>query len=139
VHEFNVIYLCILVGLVGLILGGGIILSGYHFFLKRETDCSSCARHEKCCCDPSYSRLHFRKMDGRYSEYLQRRNEYLTAYGQIILAIFIVIVLAILLLAEVISAEAGLPVLSGVSGFAIAKTASSGRVISDSPDNNRER
>ena len=78
-------------------------------------------------------------MDGRYSEYLQRRNEYLTAYGQIILAIFIVIVLAILLLAEVISAEAGLPVLSGVSGFAIAKTASSGRVISDSPDNNRER
>ena len=56
-----------------------------------------------------------------YAEYLQRRNEFLTAYGQVLLAVLIVIVLTILLLTKTISAEAGLPILSGISGFAIAK------------------
>ena len=62
-----------------------------------------------------------------YNEYLQRRNEFWTLYGQIIIAVLIVIVLTILLLTRSITAEAGLPILSGVSGFAIAKRVSTGR------------
>jgi len=64
-----------------------------------------------------------------YAEYLQRRNEFWTAYGQVLLAVLIVTVLAILLLTKAISAEAGLPILSGISGFAIAKGVSSARMI----------
>lgn len=56
------------------------------------------------------------------SNYRERRNEYWTTYGQIVLSIFIVAVLTVLLLTKTISAEAGLPILSGISGFAIAKT-----------------
>ncbi len=58
-----------------------------------------------------------------YAEYLQKRNDFWTSYGQIILALFIVIVLAILMLTKTISGEAGLPLLSAISGFAIAKGA----------------
>ncbi len=56
-----------------------------------------------------------------YTEYLQRRNEFWIAYGQVLLAILIVIVLVVLLMTKTISEEAGLPILSGISGFAIAK------------------
>ena len=56
-----------------------------------------------------------------YSEYLHRRNEFWTAYGQVLLAVLIVVVLTVLLITPTITAEAGLPILSGISGFAIAK------------------
>jgi hypothetical protein len=56
------------------------------------------------------------------SNYREQRNEFWTTYGQIILSIFIVAVLTVLLLTRTISAESGLPILSGISGFAIAKT-----------------
>ncbi len=56
-----------------------------------------------------------------YAEYLQRRNEFWTAYGQVLLAVLIVVVLTVLLITQTITAEAGLPILSGISGFAIAK------------------
>ncbi|MFH0958593.1 MAG: hypothetical protein V1897_07800 [Pseudomonadota bacterium] len=62
-----------------------------------------------------------------YTEYLQRRNEFWTTYGQVLIAVLIVIVISVLLMTKTISAEAGLPILSGVSGFAIAKGVSSGR------------
>jgi len=65
-----------------------------------------------------------------YSEYLQRRNEFWNTYGQVLIAVLIVTVLAILLLAKAISPEAGLPILSGVSGFAIAKGVSGAKTIS---------
>ena len=64
-------------------------------------------------------------LNDAYSDYLQKRNEFWSTYGQVIAAIFIVIILAILMLTKVISAEAGLPILSAVSGFAIAKGAGS--------------
>lgn len=54
-------------------------------------------------------------------DHRERRNEFWSLYGQIVLAIFIVVILAILLITKTISAEAGLPILSAVSGFAIAK------------------
>jgi hypothetical protein len=74
----------------------------------------------------------FRHLMDVYSEQVQRRNEFWTSYGQIIVAALIIIVLTILLLTCSISAEAGLPVLSGISGFAIAKSISVSR--SSSPN-----
>lgn len=60
-----------------------------------------------------------------YQTYLEKRNDFWEHYGQVALAVLIVIVLAVLLLTKAISAEAGLPILSAVAGFAIAKTNSS--------------
>ncbi len=62
-----------------------------------------------------------------YTEQLQRRNEFWTSYGQTIVAVLMIVVLTILLLTRTISAEAGLPILSGISGFAIAKSVSASR------------
>jgi hypothetical protein len=52
------------------------------------------------------------------------------------LSIFIVTILAILLITKTIEADAGLPILSGISGFAIAKSVSTGktRVVPGSPE-----
>jgi hypothetical protein len=60
-----------------------------------------------------------------HQTYLEKRNDFWENYGQVALAVLIVVVLAVLLLLKVISAEAGLPILSAVAGFAIAKTSSS--------------
>ena len=59
-----------------------------------------------------------------YRGYLRERNDFWEKYGQVIVAIVIIVVLAVLLLTKTISPEAGLPILSAVGGFAIAKTAS---------------
>ncbi len=56
-----------------------------------------------------------------FTDYREKRNEFLSAYGQIILAIFVVMIIAILLITKTISTEAGLPILSAIAGFAIAK------------------
>lgn len=68
------------------------------------------------------------------SESLQRRNEFWMTYGQIIVSVLIIVILTVLLLAKAISAEAGLPLLSAVSGFAIAKGVNSNRSSSPGPD-----
>ena len=68
-----------------------------------------------------------RLMADSYAEFLQRRNELLTTYGQLLLAALVIVVLTILLLTKTISAEAGLPILSGVTGFAIGKGVNAGR------------
>lgn len=62
-------------------------------------------------------------------EYLSRRNEFWTLYGQFIISVFVVLCITILLLTKTISAEAGLPILSGVGGFAIGKGITMGRRI----------
>ena len=69
-----------------------------------------------------------------YNEFLQRRNEFWTSFGQVVIAIIIIVVLTILLLTKTISAEAGLPILSGISGFAIAKGVAAGKSISFGPE-----
>lgn len=61
------------------------------------------------------------------ADHLQRRNEYWTTYVQTVAAVFIVIVIAVLLLAKVIEPDAGLPILSAISGFVIAKAVTGGR------------
>lgn len=63
-------------------------------------------------------------------EYLIRRNEFWTLSGQFILSVFVIVCITILLLAKVITAEAGLPILSGVGGFAIGKGIQAGRSTS---------
>jgi len=68
-----------------------------------------------------------RQFADTYSDFLQRRNEFWTTYGQTLIAILIIVVLSILLLTKTISAEAGLPILSAISGFAIAKGVAAGR------------
>jgi len=54
-------------------------------------------------------------------EWYTRRNEFWTSYGQFMLSGFVIAAITILLLTRTISAEAGLPVLAGVGGFAIGK------------------
>ena len=63
----------------------------------------------------------------------QRRNEFWTMSGQILLSVLVIAVLTVLLLTGSISAEAGLPILSGVSGFAIAKTTGAARRSTAAP------
>jgi hypothetical protein len=60
-------------------------------------------------------------------EKLHRENERQTLYGYVLLSLFVVISISLLLLARVISAEAGLPILSGVIGIAIGKGVAPGR------------
>jgi quinol-cytochrome oxidoreductase complex cytochrome b subunit len=69
-----------------------------------------------------------------FSDFLERRNEFWTTYGQVIIAALVIIVLTLLLLTKTISAEAGLPILSGISGFAVAKGVSAGRSSSAGPE-----
>ncbi len=61
------------------------------------------------------------------SDYRARRNEFWTTFGQILLSIFIATVITVLLLTKIIEPDAGLPILSGISGFAIAKTVNTAR------------
>ena len=62
-------------------------------------------------------------------QFLTKRNELWTFFGQFVLSAFVIAVIAILLLARIISAEAGLPILDGIGGFAIGKTATTARSI----------
>ena len=56
-----------------------------------------------------------------YGEYLSRRNDFWLTYGQITVAVLLLIVVTVLLLTRTINPDAGLPILSGIAGFAIAK------------------
>ncbi len=60
-------------------------------------------------------------LGGAYAEHLARRNEFWTTYGQVTVAILLLIVVTVLLLTRTIEPDAGLPILSGIAGFAIAK------------------
>ena len=69
-----------------------------------------------------------------YTEYLQRRNEFVATLGQLVISALIIATLSVLLLTKTISAEAGLPILSGVTGFAIAKGVNTTRGMSHGPE-----
>ena len=53
--------------------------------------------------------------------YLTRRNEFWSTYGQFSLSLIVIVFITVLLLADVISAEAGLPILAGIGSFAIGR------------------
>ncbi len=75
--------------------------------------------------DPRFYRWWTESLSNWYQSFLEKRNDFWEHYGQVALAVLIVVLIAVLLLSKVISAEAGLPILSAVAGFAIAKTSGS--------------
>lgn len=75
----------------------------------------------------------FNAINNLNSDHTEKRNDFWTTYGQILICVFIVCIIALLLLTKVISAEAGLPILSAISGFAIAKSST---VRNNNNDNN---
>jgi len=123
----DTLIICFLLAALGLIVIAGVVWFG--FVVTKQCDTNRVFHHpimEEAFCnlgknDPRYYEDIPRLVHDAYTEQLQRRNEFWTAYGQILLAILIVIVLGILLVTKTISAEAGLPILSAISGFAIAK------------------
>jgi hypothetical protein len=127
----SVIYVCLLVGIIGLIVLGGIAAFGVFIYRGRlrrsfeDFDGLWFRLVERWLHEPGQPVI--RPLIDAYTEQLQRRNEFWTSYGQIIVAVLIIVVLSILLLTRSISAEAGLPILSGISGFTIAKSVSSSR------------
>jgi hypothetical protein len=74
-----------------------------------------------------------------HDEGLSRRNEIWSLLLQVSLSMIVIVVITVLLLAKVITPDAGLPILSGVGGFAIGKgvqvsrTAAPGRTPEPSP------
>jgi len=73
-----------------------------------------------------------------YAENLARRNEFWVTYGQTTVSVLLLIIVTVLLLTKTINPDAGLPILSGVAGFAIAKTTSSSHGIPTAPPEGRE-
>lgn len=142
-NETYIFWICIIVSIIGLIILIGLILFGTILMRKslwhRDNDYHY---WEKILFhwfegNPNRYRDIPQHIENGYTEYLQRRNEFWTAYGQIIIAVLIAIVLTILLLTKTISAEAGLPILSGISGFAIAKGVSSSKSLNLPQDRNK--
>jgi uncharacterized membrane protein YhaH (DUF805 family) len=66
--------------------------------------------------------LPLQKIKDAYGDFLEKRNDFWFGFGQIIIVGLIIIVLTVLLLLGKISPEAGLSIISALSGFAIAKT-----------------
>jgi hypothetical protein len=126
-NESNILWFSIIVSVVGIAMMGGIIFFGT-FLFKRSMNQFPLDypfwEHFLHRFDQSPARAAFaRYLADAYGDFLQRRNEFWTTYGQLLTSVLIIIVLTILLLTKTISAEAGLPILSGISGFAIAKGA----------------
>ena len=133
--ETHLLWVCILVSIVGIAVIAGIIWFGRLIFRTQIEKKFSSHRFWDVLIHGNLKDRHThddipRYVYEGYSEYLQRRNEFWTTYGQVLIAVLIAIVLSILLLTKTISAEAGLPILSGISGFAIAKGVSGAKTIS---------
>lgn len=123
----DMFWVVIFVGLLGLLIVGAVVLFAWRAFEDKGSGfvrygeyLDFLAKHNIRPNIPKY-------LNEAYSDYLQKRNEFWSVYGQVVIAAFIIIILAILMLTKTITAEAGLPILSAVSGFAIAKGASSSR------------
>lgn len=127
-------WLCVLAVFVGGIAMWAIVWFGHRIFSNSQYDFWGLAQFLEF-----WKSQNIRPNLPRYfvdvlTESLQRRNEFWITYGQLVVAILIVVILTILLLTKTISAEAGLPLLSAVSGFAIARGVNSNRTTSPGPD-----
>ncbi|CAN7427574.1 hypothetical protein [Polaromonas sp. LjRoot131] len=130
----QVFWLCLIVGALGIGLVWAIVWFGRRMFDESQYDFWGLAKFLDF-----WKQQNIRPNLPRYfvdalTESLQRRNEFWMTYGQIVVAVLIIIILTILLLTKTISAEAGLPLLSAVSGFAIAKGVNSNRSGTSGPD-----
>ena len=125
-NEFYIFWICIIVTIFGSAILAGLIIFGtlligkslWHRNDFRDWDKILILRSLK---DPSRFKDIPKNLQNAYNEYLQRRNEFWTTYGQITLSVLVALVLTILLLTKTINADAGLPILSAISGFAIEK------------------
>jgi hypothetical protein len=61
------------------------------------------------------------------ADFLEKRNEFWSGYGQIIVTMVIITILAVLLLLNKISSEAAMPAMTGLGGFSLAKGISLGK------------
>jgi hypothetical protein len=139
--EAIVFWVCIFVGVIGIVSILAIVSFGWFLFNRSLKVLSEKYPH------PFWEEVLFHHFKSNYehkvllrylheafSNFLERRNEFWTTYGQTLIAALIIIILALLLLTKTISAEAGLPILSGISGFAIAKGVSPGKTTFESPE-----
>jgi hypothetical protein len=115
--------LSIFVGIIGILIVMGLVYAGWRVF-KQEFE----QWLRWWVYDPSHPGT-TPDVASVIGEYLSRRNEFWTGTGQFAVSILVVVVLTILLLAKVITAEAGLPILAGVGGFAIGKGVQTGRTL----------
>ena len=116
--------------IIFILAGAGAVFAIYKFgkklseeeliYLFRECFFNS-KRYPKA---PEERKKAIQELSDCYKNFLRERNDFWEKYGQIILSIVIIIVLAVLLLTKTISPEAGLPILSAVGGFSIAKSVS---------------
>lgn len=124
-------WLSIILGIFGIVIAGGVIWFGREIFSKSLPENFRHVEyllHELINRNPNNNATNeLKAIVESYADHRERRNEFWTVYGQIILALSIVVILAILLITKTISAEAGLPILSAVSGFAIAKGTNSSK------------
>lgn len=138
-------WLSIMLGIFGIIIVGGVIWFGREIFTRSLWEYLRHMEHllhELILKSPNHNTANeLKAIVDSYADHRERRNEFWTVYGQIVLAISIVVILAILLITKTISAEAGLPILSAVSGFAIAKGTNSGKGSGStiSPNDNEPR
>jgi hypothetical protein len=139
--ETTILWLCILVAVLGIAAMGGMVYFGQALSRRikpPDEEVWRAARellYEPTSPFPLEAALAtlYRTYGDAYAEFLQRRNEFWTTYAQVLIAAVIIVVLTILLLANAISPEAGLPILSGVAGFAIAKGGPIGRAAPPPP------
>ena len=71
------------------------------------------------------------------SSYLERTNDYWSIFGQMYISIVLISAITVLLLTKTISAEAGLPLLSAIVAFAVARTSDKSRE-KEAPPERRE-
>lgn len=133
--EFNdgVFWLSIAIGVLGIAALYGVFRFGKDIYNKTCWDSFRVKEHRLLDWllnnHPTPSEL--KALVDSYSDHRERRNEFWAIYSQVVIAILIVLILSILLITRTISAEAGLPILSAVSGFAIAKGINSGKNSAD--------
>jgi hypothetical protein len=71
-------------------------------------------------------------------EFIARRYEFLTFYGQFIITTLVIAAITVLLLAGVIESDAGLPVLATILGIVLGKTVLTRRALPERPAEEEE-
>ncbi|EPY4326553.1 hypothetical protein ACXDJA_000073 [Klebsiella variicola] len=131
-------WLSIVMGGIGVAVLFGIYMFGKEMYTKIILDLFSRIQgliHHNTISNDTSSSYELKVMADLFTKHCERRNEFWTIYGQIVIAIFIALILTVLLITKTISAEAGLPILSAISGFAIAKNSGSGKKSTSLPPN----
>jgi hypothetical protein len=71
---------------------------------------------------PPGSHLYSEIFKGSVEPILEKRNDFWSVFGQLYISIFLIAAITVLLLTKTINADAGLPLLSAIVAFAVART-----------------